>query len=645
MRVFYHTRYTRITAIFLLAAIFSLSLSAPQQVDAVATGIFGATKQIQAGTETAAAASAAAALKTAAAGYAATAIGACTSGFVAPPPVPLAVPVANTTMLESCIQDSLIANSLFVMEGVQILSLPYQVRGTVNTETTAQKQTIINILARIAIAALIRSFTNQVIGWIQQDGGENVGFVGDLQAQLRREADIEGANFLNNLTGVNLCGDIGAALKISLRSPSSLAQKLGCTVTDIVANVENFYQDFSQGGWPAFLKIGLEPQNNPYGAYLIALDAKVAAESSARDGLLQKFLAGSGFLGVGSKLKRCVPIQPRGAGQPIGEECHYEEQITLPGKAISDAFGRLLHTDIDFLNAAREIDDAIIAVANALIGKMISSAVSFSRGDEGERDAGPGIFDEDLSNIQLDVDGLAGNSVQEQTENAILSADTGHGKTNEIIGTTQRDLFLAQRSLQPTATLEAQLTTKLTQQKDLLVVKNDLLEIKLLFIGAANPQDIINAGSQLPPVQSRLNQIISQVPNLPPTAPATGDQKTDTAAELRNATLHVSSMSSLLREMQGEVRRLAILATTTPARRIALDAKSAEIDTEVIRLGESRTAIAGALSLLERAATPAEVNTAIRGAIDEMQATGDERDEIKRANALMIAIVPLLKPE
>jgi len=97
--------------------------------------------------------------------------------------------------------------------------------------------------------------------------------------------------------------------------------------------------------------------------------------------------------------------------------------------------------------------------------------------------------------------------------------------------------------------------------------------------------------------------------------------------------------------MQGEVRRLAILATTTPARRIALDAKSAEIDTEVIRLGESRTAIAGALSLLERAATPAEVNTAIRGAIDEMQATGDERDEIKRANALMIAIVPLLKPE
>ena len=644
MRVFYSTTYTRITAVFLIAALLSLVSATPHQAHAVATGVFGVAKQGQSAGETAAATAAAAGLKAAAASYAATAITACTAGFVAPPLAVLHVPVANTTMLESCIQDSLIANSLFVLEGVQILSLPYQVRGAVNTETTAQKQTIINILARIAIAALIRAFTNQVIGWIQQDGGENVGFVGDLQAQLRREADIEGANFLNNLAGVNLCGDIGAALKISLRTPSNLQQKLGCTVTEIVANVNDFYQDFSKGGWPAFLKIGLEPQNNPYGAYLIALDAKVSAEASARDSLLQKFLAGSGFLGVGSKLKRCVPIQPTGPGQPIGEECHYEEKITLPGKAISDEFGRLLHTDIDFLNAAREIDDAIIAVANALIGKMISSAVSFSRGDEGEREAGPGIFDPELAELSPDVQELAGNSVQQQTESAVLTADKGLEKLSQTIGVAQRNLFIAQRSLQPnTAALEAQLITILNQQTDLLTVKNELLGIKRLFINATNPQEIINAGSQLAPMQSRLNQIISQVPGMLPTLPATsGDIKTDTATELRNTILHLSSMSAMLREMQTEVKRLAIEATTTPLRRQALDAKSVEIDGEVVRLGESRTAISAALSLLERAATPAEINTAIVGAIAEMTATGDE---IKRANTLMISIVPLLRPE
>lgn len=639
MNTFYHTPNKKIPAIYLIASMLLLFLPAPQPA-AAETAAFGVLKQGQAKLETAAVAKAVGILTQTAAEYAATAIAACIAGK--PGASVLSVPVSDA---ETCIQQALTAQSALVLQGVQSINLTYTVRGAVNTETVAQKQTIINILARIAIAALIRAFTNQLIGWIQNDGGSNVGFVSDLTGELRREADVEGANFLNNLTGVNLCGDIGAALKITLRSPTSLQQRLGCTVTEIVSNVNDFYQDFSNGGWPAFLKIGLEPQNNPYGAYLIALDAKVAAEASARDGLLQRFLAGSGFQGTLDTVKVCAPVLPQGPGQAVGEECHYERKIKLPGSAVAGLLPPTIMSDLNYLYAAREIDDAIIAVANALIGKVISSAVSISRGDEGERDAGPGIFDEELAAGSLDVRELAGNSVQEKLENAILSADTALTTVSQSVSAAQRDLFLALRQSPPPSTikLRANLDIVLNQQSDLLTIRMELLEIKRVFLDAKDTQSIISAGTQFTAAQSRFNRIISAISNAPPTAAATNDPKTDTAAELRNTTLHISGASTLLREMQTEVRRLANQeASTTPQRKIDLDAKSKDIDAEVVRLGESRTAIAGALSLLERATTPAEIAAAIRNGIAEMTAS---LNELQRANTLMVSIVPLLKPE
>ena len=62
-----------------------------------------------------------------------------------------------------------------------------------------------------------------------------MGFVGNLTQTLRREADLAGGEFLNNLTGINLCGNIGAFLRITLRTPG-LSQQLGCSLTDIERN-------------------------------------------------------------------------------------------------------------------------------------------------------------------------------------------------------------------------------------------------------------------------------------------------------------------------------------------------------------------------------------------------------------------------
>ncbi len=141
------------------------------------------------------------------------------------------------------------------------------------------KEYVLDPLANVAAQTIIRAMTNQILGWIQ---GEDVGFVQNLDQEFRRAADAAGGELLNQITGLNLCGNIGAFLNITLRTPG-LRQRLECTVTDIVRNLEGFYENFQQGGWPAFIRITLEPQNTAAGAYLFALDAKVQAENRAKE--------------------------------------------------------------------------------------------------------------------------------------------------------------------------------------------------------------------------------------------------------------------------------------------------------------------------------------------------------------------------
>ena len=103
----------------------------------------------------------------------------------------------------------------------------------------------LDFLWREIASILIRVLTNSIIAWIQGDGGGNVGFVGNFENEFRRQVDGRAGEFLNNLAGVNLCGNIGLYLQISLRTYPGFRDYFSCTLTDIVDNVEDFFTDFS----------------------------------------------------------------------------------------------------------------------------------------------------------------------------------------------------------------------------------------------------------------------------------------------------------------------------------------------------------------------------------------------------------------
>ncbi|GEM_PF-4089605 len=192
-----------------------------------------------------------------------------------------------------------------------------------DTSSIDLKEYVLDPLAYLAAQTVIRAMTNQILGWIQ---GDDAGFVANLDKEFRRTADEVGGEFLNNLSGINLCGDIGAYLRISLRLPG-LRQRLTCTVTGIVGNLQRFAQNFQNGGWKSFFSLQLTPQNTRSGAYMIALDAKIFAEKNSKERTALGYQAGSGFLGFKVPTKEnCFTVDASAGSQAPGEGVRGSEQ-------------------------------------------------------------------------------------------------------------------------------------------------------------------------------------------------------------------------------------------------------------------------------------------------------------------------------
>jgi hypothetical protein len=224
---------------------------------------------------------------------------------------------------------------------------------------------------------------------------------------------------LVDLTGINLCGNIGAFLKLSLGAPgASVRQRFQCSVTDIVGNFENFYQDFTNGGWPAFFQVALEPQNNAYGAFLLSLDLQAQRKDGAQANLLQGLAQGSGFKGFqvareancrsvsaddadtmrqfidlqsqnGKPTRKVVEEAPSEAPEAISyRACDIEYDTKTPGKLFADALPAAAFSGLRRTELANTVDQAIGQIVLALLQRIIKESVGAGKGIFGSPDIG-----------------------------------------------------------------------------------------------------------------------------------------------------------------------------------------------------------------------------------------------------------------
>lgn len=263
----------------------------------------------------------------------------------------------------------------------------------------------------------------ELINWVVSEafGGESA-FLTNPKDFFTKLADIVAGDIIEELVPF-LCEPIkfpvqeALEIKHGTTYEKTYQTKHGCTLSDVIENIETFYEDyvkggnFYQGGWEGLFVLSQNPDNNPYGAYINA-NTSVADGISAASGLATQELDwNSGFFGSRT-----------GDGS-----------INTPGSLIADQLTLVLGTDTRTMEHLDEMSEIFAMLAGLLMGEIFGGSGLLGGGgnfsaetiDEGERD--PDQFDS-ADGAWQEWDGSGG---------------PGSGGTGDTVGTMQYQNFHA----------------------------------------------------------------------------------------------------------------------------------------------------------------------------------------------------------
>ena len=335
--------------------------------------------------------------------------------------------------------------------------------------------------AEIALHMVLRMLTNEIIKWIQ--GGGEPKFVTDWQSFLKDAADKAGGLFVDKYLGAGwLCEPFDMDIKIALLDVPTFDTRVQCTLSDMGANINNFANDFNQGGWTEWIKL-TKPQNNFYGGYYTALEEKLKLEEMAREAAGQEAIAGRGFLSIKACVQGyakdtdesqvatcnnkdgCKTLEEQSAGQ-LEFVCTEEKAVT-PASVISDVASRAIDRDLELLQdqiAALAPSKGILApyitaVASALVNRVIQEGLAFVTS------SGP------TPGVSVNVDETPGQAIP------------ASGQATALV--EQQNLLKENLEIQ----LLTQQQSNLSVMQDIATIQNNIL-IKL--------KDVLAAGCSLP---------------------------------------------------------------------------------------------------------------------------------------------------
>ncbi|OGF63191.1 hypothetical protein A2662_00905 [Candidatus Giovannonibacteria bacterium RIFCSPHIGHO2_01_FULL_45_33] len=229
------------------------------------------------------------------------------------------------------------------------------------------------IITKLAMATLMQ----QIVQWVRTgniDGGPL--FVLDWEKFLLNAKDKASAVFLQDLNLANLCQPFSAPIKQSLSNNifgngRTFNQRASCTMD----NMQGFLNNFEDGGWDAWLQLTQDPNNNPYIVYLegiIQLDNTQAQGVSKNQ---NEALASLGLLGQAD----CTEGEIMTDDGPVagGQDC----TITTPGKAVETELSKVLDSNLENLNLADELDEALAAILQSILQNLLFSLGGILSGD------------------------------------------------------------------------------------------------------------------------------------------------------------------------------------------------------------------------------------------------------------------------
>lgn len=250
-----------------------------------------------------------------------------------------------------------LATTIIPLASVPVYDLPVHL----NLASQVQKEGILNCVAGALAKSVIRQLTKSIVNWIDSGFQGKPAFVQDLGKFLTDIADEQIGEFIHGGALAGLCSPFALQVRITIARSRIADQPVQCTLTKVVGNVEGFFKNFQNGGWPAWLALTTVTTNNPYGAYIYyenQLDARIRAKQAEET---EKVRQGSGFL----SFEVCV-------ARSITGGC-LRKQVLTPGSVIAGQLNQVLPSGLRQLELADSIAEILDALMVALLQQVFTS--------------------------------------------------------------------------------------------------------------------------------------------------------------------------------------------------------------------------------------------------------------------------------
>lgn len=323
------------------------------------------------------------------------------------------------------------------------------------------KEYVLDPLVSALAETILQQMSRSIVNWINSGFQGSPSFIQNPGAFFLDIADQETGQFIKGDLA-DLCSPFSIDIRIALsfKYRPNVQKRYACTLSTIIANSKSAVKnasingftagDFKQGGWPAFVSLTTEPQNNIFGAYLQAdsdLSFRVANKQlQQKDELSQ----GKGFL----SWKKCVQYQDttyqdanddsvdgtlnNTSASAAKPEC-LREEIQTPGSVIADSLQKQLDIPVEKLGLADEIGE----IVNALFAQLATQVLQKGLAAVSHKDASGSSY--------LD-------SVVNDLQNQQKAGDIGARVANDIdgfIGIAKRYLDNRNSSLEIVASIKA----------------------------------------------------------------------------------------------------------------------------------------------------------------------------------------------
>lgn len=251
-----------------------------------------------------------------------------------------------------------------------------------NTLVQILKDYGLDSLAWMMANLVIDRMTASTVNWINSGFNGSPAYITDPQAYFTEIGDVVGGQFIIKNPDLNfLCGPIGNRIQIVLSNTyyNSDYDRLRwqCTLTDAYGNIDDFMENFENGGWDKFFRLSQERQNNPIGAYLQAEGDFFELLASKMNEKNTELSWGKGLLSQ----KECeiygeestVEI-PNFDGTfdviTVPAPCLSEKTVT-PGTVIEGQLNEAIGSGTGRLEVADEINEIVSALLNTLMKQVI----------------------------------------------------------------------------------------------------------------------------------------------------------------------------------------------------------------------------------------------------------------------------------